>query len=113
VEDRHDDILQFLPSILQKTTGRVTWRCENETRLYIFSGLQPESASSERNPVQQWLKELATFCEPECMTTLQSKSLAVDLSHQVAMMAAAATETVKMLQEGTRLISTEFAKLCQ
>jgi hypothetical protein len=47
------------------------------------------------------------------MTTLQSKSLAVDLSHQVAMMAAAATNTVKILQEGTRLISTEFAKLCQ
>jgi hypothetical protein len=47
------------------------------------------------------------------MTTLQSKSLTVDLSHQVAMMAAAATDTVKMLQEGTRLISAEFAKLCQ
>jgi hypothetical protein len=47
------------------------------------------------------------------MTTLQSKSLAVDLSHQVAMMAAAATDTVKMLQESTRLISSEFAKLCQ
>jgi hypothetical protein len=29
------------------------------------------------------------------------------------MMAAAATDTVKMLQESTRLISSEFAKLCQ
>ncbi|PNF38495.1 hypothetical protein B7P43_G03959 [Cryptotermes secundus] len=76
-------------------------------------GLQPESTGPERNPVQRWLGELATLYEPECMTTLQSKSLAVDLKHQVAMMAAAATNTVKMLQEGTRLISTEFAKLCQ
>ncbi|XP_069679200.1 protein inscuteable homolog [Periplaneta americana] len=77
------------------------------------SGLQPEGADSERSPVQQWLGELAALYEPECMTTLQSKSLAVDLSHQVAVMAAAATETVKTLQESTKLISTEFAKLCQ
>ena len=91
----------------------VWYEVKLKTWSYYCSGLHAEGPSSERNPVQHWLGELAALYEPECMTTLQSKSLAVDLSHQVAMMAAAATNTVKILQEGTRLISTEFAKLCQ
>ncbi|PSN45369.1 hypothetical protein C0J52_07538 [Blattella germanica] len=77
------------------------------------SNQQPENPDSEKGPVQQWLGELSTLYEPECMTTLQSKSLAIDLSHQVALMAATATDTVKMLQDSTKLISTEFTKLCQ
>ncbi|KAJ9578976.1 hypothetical protein L9F63_024915, partial [Diploptera punctata] len=73
----------------------------------------PEETVCGTDPVEQWLGELASLYEPECMTTLQSKSLAVDLSHQVAVMAATATDTVRVLQESTKIISTEFAKLCQ
>ncbi|XP_067000307.2 protein inscuteable homolog [Anabrus simplex] len=71
------------------------------------------SSSIADGPVRYWLTELATVVEPECTTTLQSKSLAADLGRQVAVMAAAATDTVHTLQERTRLISQEFAKLCR
>ncbi|KAJ9586996.1 hypothetical protein L9F63_019414, partial [Diploptera punctata] len=91
-----------------KTTSTPTKLLTTPTRALRSLGL-----GKKNDPVEQWLGELASLYEPECMTTLQSKSLAVDLSHQVAVMAATATDTVRVLQESTKIISTEFAKLCQ
>lgn len=62
-------------------------------------------------PVQQWCRELRCVYEPECCTTLQSKSLTADLSRQVTVMAATTTEAVCSLQHRTRAISAEFTKL--
>ncbi|XP_039295367.1 uncharacterized protein LOC111052039 [Nilaparvata lugens] len=62
-------------------------------------------------PLNQWLKELKFMCDPECMTTLQSKSLSADLSQQITVMAAVTTEAVRILQQQTKLISAEFSKL--
>nr|CAD7461562.1 unnamed protein product [Timema tahoe] len=65
------------------------------------------------NPVQHWLGDLRVLYETECMNTLQSKSVAVDLNKQVTAMAATTTDTIRMLQDRTRLISVEFSKLCR
>ncbi|GLH06938.1 Inscuteable protein [Gryllus bimaculatus] len=64
-------------------------------------------------PVRRWLEELAAATEPECTTALQSKSLAADLGRQVAAAAAAATSSVRALQERSRRIAAEFNKLCR
>nr|CAD7264000.1 unnamed protein product [Timema shepardi] len=65
------------------------------------------------DPVRRWLGELRVLYETECMNTLQSKSVAVDLNKQVTAMAATTTDTIRMLQDRTRLISVEFSKLCR
>ncbi|KAL0272723.1 UNVERIFIED_CONTAM: hypothetical protein PYX00_005585 [Menopon gallinae] len=49
--------------------------------------------------------------EAEIMTTLQSKSLATDLTRQVTNMAATTSETIRKLHQKTRIISAEFSRV--
>ncbi|KAK6626100.1 hypothetical protein RUM43_006404 [Polyplax serrata] len=63
--------------------------------------------------VKHWLAEMETMYEAEVMTTLQSKSLATDLTRQVTNMADTTSYTVKKLHQKTKIISLEFSKLCK
>ncbi|KAG8261869.1 protein inscuteable homolog isoform X2 [Homalodisca vitripennis] len=94
---------------VQPLSSRFARRPVNLNKHFESSELSEEREPPP--PVQQWCRELRCVCEPECMTTLQSKSLTADLSRQVTLMAATTTEAVRTLQNRTRLISTEFTKL--
>lgn len=63
-------------------------------------------------PVGQWLNELRFRCEPECMTTLQSKSIAI--SEDVCRFSTVIctdSEVVRDLYQRTKSISNEFIKV--
>lgn len=80
--------------------------------MQIISILLCSKKQEEKDPpVRQWFEELKTLYEPECMTTLQSKSLTADLNRQVTVMTAITTEAVRSLQHRTKIISSEFTKL--
>ncbi|XP_054262354.1 protein inscuteable homolog [Macrosteles quadrilineatus] len=97
-------------SRVQPRGSRVTRRPVNLNK--NFESIAPPPATEfPPPPVQQWCRELRLLCEPECTTTLQSKSLTADLSRQVTLMAATTTEAVRTLQQRTRTISHEFTKL--
>lgn len=63
-------------------------------------------------PVGQWLNELRFRCEPECMTTLQSKSIATsgDMCH-LSTIVYSDSEVVRELYQRTKAISDEFKKV--
>lgn len=68
----------------------------------------PSSTPPPPPPVAKWLEELSKLYEAECMITLQSKSLAADLSRQVAESATQATVTLKSLFGHCKLIYSDF-----
>lgn len=101
-----------------KTSCNKTPRSSRKSQKLNFDQGDEEGATACRPtslegdpPLNQWLKELKFMCDPECMTTLQSKSLSADLGQQMTVMAAVTTEAVRTLQKQTKLISTEFSKL--
>lgn len=63
--------------------------------------------------VGQWLRDLAVLYEPECTTTLQSKSLVAEIGRKVSNMTEFSTVKVREVQERTRIIVSELAKLCR
>ncbi|XP_046394800.1 protein inscuteable homolog [Ischnura elegans] len=91
-----------------------------------FNSCRVSRPSPRQDPVAVWLSEVAALCEPECMATLQSKSLlppgAAALPGGAAAMAsdlpaltlvADARDAVRSLQLRAHVISAEFVKLCQ
>ncbi|XP_049766335.1 protein inscuteable homolog [Schistocerca cancellata] len=71
-----------------------------------------ENAESHKNlAVHCWLKDLAGVYEPECTTTLQSKSLSAEITKKVENMAEVLSHAkFRHLQQQTTLISTELSK---
>ncbi|VVC30242.1 Hypothetical protein CINCED_3A021057 [Cinara cedri] len=75
--------------ILQNSNDRT--ECENEVT------------------VGQWLNELRFRCEPECMTTLQSKSIATsEDTCRLSTIVCTDSEVVRDLYQRTKVISDEF-----
>jgi len=63
-------------------------------------------------PVGQWLNELRFRCEPECMTTLQSKSIATsEDACRFSTMVCTDSEVVRDLYQRTKVISDEFIQV--
>lgn len=64
-------------------------------------------------PVGQWLNELRFRCEPECMTTLQSKSIATseDVCRISTMIVCTDSEVVRDLYRRTKAVSDEFKRV--
>lgn len=62
-------------------------------------------------PVKCWLNEVEQLYEPECMTTLQSKSIANDLARQVTQIADNLTMPIKDMLHHSRIILVEFNKI--
>ncbi|XP_015380018.1 PREDICTED: protein inscuteable homolog [Diuraphis noxia] len=63
-------------------------------------------------PVGQWLNELRFRCEPECMTTLQSKSIATSEDMcRFSTVICTDSEVVRDLYQRTKSISNEFIKV--
>lgn len=58
-----------------------------------------------------WLNEVDQLYEPECMTTLQCKSIANDLARQVAEMAENLTNPIRNMLAHSRIIIKEFNKI--
>lgn len=76
--------------------------------ILLFSRIERE----KEVPVGQWLNELRFRCEPECMTTLQSKSIAT--SEDVCRLSTVVctdSEVVRDLYQRTKCISDEFIKV--
>lgn len=60
-------------------------------------------------PVGQWLNELRFRCEPECMTTLQSKSITTsEDTCRFSTIVYTDSEVVRDLYQRTKAISDEF-----
>jgi len=63
-------------------------------------------------PVGQWLNELRFRCEPECMTTLQSKSIATsEDACRFSTIVCTDSEVVRDLYQRTKVISDEFIQV--
>jgi len=63
-------------------------------------------------PVGQWLNELRFRCEPECMTTLQSKSIATsEDACRFSTIVCTDSEVVRDLYQRTKIISDEFIQV--
>ncbi|XP_050431428.1 protein inscuteable homolog [Adelges cooleyi] len=63
-------------------------------------------------PVGQWLNELRFRCEPECMTALQSKSIAPsEDACRLSTFICTDSEVVRELYQRTKIISDEFKKV--
>lgn len=62
-------------------------------------------------PIGQWLNELRFRCEPECMTTLQSKSIATSEDCRFSTIICTDSEVVRDLYQRTKAISDEFIKV--
>lgn len=74
----------------------------------IFSRIDRENEV----PVGQWLNELRFRCEPECMTTLQSKSIATsEDACRFSTMVCTDSEVVRDLYQRTKVISDEFIQV--
>nr|XP_018900501.1 PREDICTED: uncharacterized protein LOC109032696 [Bemisia tabaci] len=73
--------------------------------------LQQETKSNWDSSVAQWLFELGTRYEAECMTTLQHKCLTTGHSQKVSVITAASSQFVRDLQQRTKCIAAEFSKL--
>ncbi|XP_071452946.1 protein inscuteable homolog [Hetaerina americana] len=94
--------------------------------VHWFNSCRVSRPSPRRDPVAVWLSEVAALCEPECMATLQSKSLlppgattsaggatAVASDLPALTLVADARDAVRTLQMRAHVISAEFVKLCQ
>ncbi|XP_025411976.1 protein inscuteable homolog isoform X2 [Sipha flava] len=77
--------------------------------------LQINTDRTEREnevPVGQWLNELRFRCEPECMTTLQSKSIATsEDACRFSTIVCTDSEIIRDLYQRTKAISDEFKKV--
>lgn len=63
--------------------------------------------------VQRWLQEVRNLYEPECMTALQCKSIAAELTQKVAFIATRMTAALRKILVDSELIITEFANVKQ
>lgn len=63
-------------------------------------------------PVGQWLNELRYRCEPECMTTLQSKSIATSEDMcRLSSIVCTDSDVVRDLYRRTKAVSEEFKQV--
>lgn len=57
------------------------------------------------------MQEARQLYEPECMTTLQCKSISAELAEKVSHLAAVATSTLRELLNHIQMIEAEFDNL--
>ena len=63
--------------------------------------------------MRQWLQDLGTLCEPECSTTLQSKSLVSDVTRLIQLMTEDVSSSLRAIQLAAKAVSQAFAVLCR
>lgn len=63
--------------------------------------------------VSVWLQDVRLMTDNECMHTLQSKAVAKELSHLVAMAGRNTKDTVGALQLRAKVIASEYSRLCR
>ncbi|KAI4459900.1 inscuteable [Holotrichia oblita] len=61
--------------------------------------------------LKRWMQEARQLYEPECMTTLQCKSISAELAEKVSHLAAVATSTLRELLNHIQMIEAEFDNL--
>ncbi|KAF6216844.1 hypothetical protein GE061_001194 [Apolygus lucorum] len=59
-------------------------------------------------PISTWLEELKDCYFPECTTTLQSKSLVVDVNEKVKLLTSLTSKVIRTLHQQTYTIAKEF-----
>lgn len=70
-----------------------------------------ELISTDNRSVQKWLEEIKYMYEQECMTTLQSKSIAAELNHKVSNFASSITAKIRNIVYSSRCIEREYENL--
>ncbi|XP_043226857.1 protein inscuteable homolog [Amphibalanus amphitrite] len=74
---------------------------------------QLRAATVRNRAVRQWLQDLGTLCEPECSTTLQSKSLISDVTRLIQLMTDDVSSSLRAIQMAAKAVSQAFAVLCR